>query len=248
MRRCTHAVRIIAVLTAFGAAPAFAQAPPAPPKIWTATAGGGLALTDGNTDTSTVNASYEMTYDPQTRNVVKSDGLFLRGKTEGTLSADRLGLNGRDEFTFNDRAYVFGQNQFLRDRFKDITYLLAPTAGLGYALAASDATKLGVDAGIGGVWEKNPGFDVSGSGAVTLGEKLAQVLTATTSVSQSYSGLWKTADFGDSLHIFNVGVAIAMTSRVQFKLDVLDTFKSQPPLATVQKNDVATLISLVYKM
>jgi putative salt-induced outer membrane protein YdiY len=239
---------LIAVLTVLGAAPAFAQAPPAPAKIWVATAGGGLALTDGNTDTSTVNASYEVTYDPQMRNVVKSDGLFLRGKTEGELSADRLGLNGRDEFTFNDRAYVFGQNQFLRDRFKDITYLIAPTAGVGYALAASDVTKLGVDAGIGGVWEKNPGFDVRTSGAVTLGEKLAQVVTATTSLSQSYSGLWKTADFGDSLHILNVGVAVAMTSRIQFKFDVLDTFKNEPPLPTIQKNDVATLISLVYKM
>ena len=248
MRRCLHGVQLIAVVTALGAVPVFAQAPPAAPKIWTATAGGGLAVTSGNTDTSTVNASYDVTYDPQTQNVVKSDGLFLRGKTEGDLSADRLGLNGRDEFKFNKRAYVFGQNQFLRDRFKDITYLLAPTAGLGYAIAASDATKLGVDAGLGGVWEKNPGFDVRASGAVTLGEKLAHVLTPTTAVSQSYSGLWKTADFGDSLHIFNVGVAVSMTSRIQFKFDLLDTFKNQPPLPTIQKNDVATLISLVFKM
>lgn len=248
MRRCTHVVQLIAVLTVLGAVTAFAQAPPAPPKIWTVTAGGGLALTDGNTDTSTVNASYDVTYDPQTRNVVKSDGLFLRGKTEDALSADRLGLNGRDEFKLNERAYVFGQNQFLRDRFKDITYLLAPTAGVGYAVAASDATKLGVDAGVGGVWEKNPGFDVRASGALTLGERLAQVVTATTSLSQSYSGLWKTADLGDSLHIFSVGVAVAMTTRIQFKFDLLDTFKNRPPLPTIQKNDVATLISLVYKL
>jgi hypothetical protein len=40
-------------------------------------AGAGLALTSGNTDTSTVNASYDITYDPQTRNVVKSDGLAI---------------------------------------------------------------------------------------------------------------------------------------------------------------------------
>ena len=248
MKRCTHAAHVIAVLTVLGTVPACAQAPPAPPKIWTVTAGGGLALTDGNTDTSTVNASYDVTYDPQTRNVVKSDGLFLRGKTESELSADRLGLNGRDEYKFSDRAYVFGQNQYLRDRFKDITYLLAPTAGVGYAIAASEETKLGVDAGVGGVWEKNPGFDVRASGALTLGEKLAQVLTATTSVSQSYSGLWKTADFGDSLHIVTVGVAVAMTTRIQLKFDLLDTFKNRPPLPTIQKNDVATLISLVYKL
>ena len=69
-----------------------AQAPPAEPKIWTDAMSAGLALTSGNTDTSTVNAAYDLVYDPQTKNVVKSDALFLRGKTEGELSANRLGL------------------------------------------------------------------------------------------------------------------------------------------------------------
>ena len=38
------------------AAPAFAQPPPAPPKVWTVAVSAGLALTSGNTDTSTINA------------------------------------------------------------------------------------------------------------------------------------------------------------------------------------------------
>ena len=74
----------------------------------------GLALTSGNTDTSTVNAAYDLVYDPQTRNVVKSDALFLRGETEGELSANRLGLNVRDEHSLTARTYVFGQNAFLK--------------------------------------------------------------------------------------------------------------------------------------
>jgi len=68
-----------------------AQAPPAEPKIWTVAMSAGLALTSGNTDTSTVNAAYDLVYNPQTKNVVKSDALFLRGKTEEVLSANRLG-------------------------------------------------------------------------------------------------------------------------------------------------------------
>ena len=47
-------------------APTMAQTPPPEPRIWTVSAGAGLALTSGNTDTSTVNASYEVIYDPQT--------------------------------------------------------------------------------------------------------------------------------------------------------------------------------------
>ena len=68
--------------------------------------------------------------------------------------------------------YVFGQNQYLKDQFKEIDYLVAPTGGLGYKLFDTAATKLDVDGGVGVVWEKNPGFDVDSSGAIAAGEKL----------------------------------------------------------------------------
>ncbi len=230
------------------ASEALAQTPPPAPKIWTVAAGAGLALTSGNTDTSTVNASYEVTYDPQRRNIVRSDGLIIRGTTNDETTADRLGLNVRDEYRLNTRIYVFGQNQYLRDRFKNIQYLLAPTGGIGAKISDTATTKFGADLGVGGVWEKNNGIDVNSSGAITLGEKLAQTLTPTTTLTQSYAGLWKTGDFGDSLHVFSAGVAASMSTRTQLKVEFLDTYKNQPPLITIKKNDVAVLVTIVYKM
>lgn len=243
---CAPVLGCVAFLTA--AAPASAQAPPAEHKIWTVAASAGLALTSGNTDTSTVNVAYDLVYDPQTNNIVKSDALYLRGKTQGELITDRLNWNVRDQYKINGRTYVFGQNQYLRDKFKQIDYLLAPSAGLGYKVIDTPETKLDADAGIGGVWEKNPGFDVRSSGAVTVGEKLQQKLTATTTLTQSFAGLWKTKDFEDSLVTFGVGVAAAINSRMQLKVEVLDVYKNKPPLASLKKNDVATLLAVVYKL
>jgi putative salt-induced outer membrane protein YdiY len=109
------------------AAPAIAQPPPAqtppaqtpaPPKVWTVAVSAGLALASGNTDTSTINAAYDIVYDPKTKNVVKSDALYLRGETEEVLSANRLGFNVRDEYSLTTRLFVFGQNQYLKDEFK----------------------------------------------------------------------------------------------------------------------------------
>ena len=233
-------------------APAMAQAPPPEPPpeptIWTVTAGAGLALTSGNTDTSTVNASYEVVYTPQTRHVIRSDGLVIRGKTEEKLSADRLSLNVRHEYGLNERAYLFGQNQFLRDRFKSIDYLIGPAGGIGYKVVETPDTKMAFNAGLGGVWEKNTGVNVAASGSLTLGETLAHMLTATTSLTQSFSGLWKTTDFGDSLHVFSLGLSATMSTRTQLKVELLDTYKNEPPLVTVQKNDLAVLVAVVYKM
>ena len=109
-------------------------------------------------------------------------------------------------------------------------------------------TKLSVDAGTGAVWEKNPGLDVRSSGAMTASEKLSQTLTATTTLTQSISALWKTKDWNDSLYTFGVGVAATISAHTQLKVEVLDTYKNLPPLPTIQKNDVAVLMALVYKM
>jgi putative salt-induced outer membrane protein YdiY len=226
---------------------AWAQAP-AEPKIWTFSASAGLALTSGNKETSTVNAAYDFVYDPQTGNVVKSDALFIRGKTDGELSASRLGVTVRDEFRVTDRVFVFGQNQYLQDEFKSIEYLLAPGGGVGVKLVDTLQTKLAVDVGAGGVIEKNPGVEVRRSTSLIASEKLTQALTSTTTLTQSVAALWKTNDWDDALYSFGVGVAASMTARTQLKVEVLDTYKNLPPLPSVHKNDVAVVVAVGYKM
>ena len=240
------ACAVVAVLCI--AAPVFAQAPADAPKVWTVTASAGLALTSGNSDTSTVNAAYDIVYDRQSRNVIKSDGLFLRGKTEGELSANRIGLNIRDEYSLTPRVYILGQNQYLNDEFKDIDYLLAPTFGVGYKLFDTMATQMSVDASAGGVWEKNSGFEVFASGAVAVSEKLMRTVTASTTLTQTFAGLWKTNDFEDAMFTLGVSLAASMSTRTQLKLEILDTFKNKPPLPTIQQNDVAVLMAIVYKI
>ena len=238
---------LAAALVCAHAVPAGAQTPPPEPKVWTVAASAGLALTSGNTDTSTVNAAYDLVYDPPSKNLIKSDALLIRGKTEGDLTASRFGVNVRDEYQLTTRAYLFGQNQYLHDKFKDIDYLIAPTGGLGYKLLDTAATKLSVDGALGAVWEKNPGFDVKTSGAIVLGEKLQQTLAATTTVTQAVTALWKTKDFDDSLVTFGIGLAASMSTRTQLKVELLDTFKNKPPSLDIKKNDVAILMAIVYK-
>ena len=144
--------------------------------------------------------------------------------------------------------YVFGQNQYLKDQFKEIDYLVAPTGGLGYKLFDTAATKLDVDGGVGVVWEKNPGFDVDSSGAIATGEKLVQTITSNTTLTQTFMGLWKMEDFEDSLFTLGISLAVAMSTHTQIKFEALDTYKNKPPLPTIQKNDVAILMAIVYKM
>jgi putative salt-induced outer membrane protein len=225
---------------------ASAQQPP-PEKVWSITASLGLAVTSGNKDTSTFNAGYDVTFNPPSRHLIKSDALFLRGKTDGELSSDKLAATARDEFRFRDGLFVFGQARYLSDRFKDIDYLIAPTAGLGYKILDTEATSLSLDAGVGGVWEKNPGTKTRASGAVTVDERLSRQLTATTALTQSISALWKTEDLGDALYTIGAGLALSVSARTQVKLEWLDTYKHKPPVPGIQQNDMSFIVALLFK-
>ena len=232
------------------AAPDFASAQtpaPAPPPGWIGSAGAGLALTSGNNDTSTVNAAYELKRDTGGDIVLRSNGLLVWGKTEGALTNDRLSLDGRVERKLSERTSIFGATQYLRDTFKSIDYLVSPTVGVSRLLIKDDRTELGVDGGVGVVWEQNPGLELQTDGAVAAGQQFTRKLTATTELKEKIAALWKMDDFEDALYTFGIGVAASITAGTQMKVEFLDTYKAKPPLPGVQKNDIAVLVSFIYK-
>lgn len=229
--------------------PARAQtAPPAaPPDPVSGNVSAGLFLTAGNKDTTNFNFGYEFKYDPKTRNVVKSSGLVLFGKTDGESTAEQYAISVRDEFSINPRTFVYGEMRYLHDRFKAISYLLSPTGGIGYKLVDTEPTKLSVAAGVGGVWEKDYDVDLQTSGAVTFDERLSHQLSKTAKVGQTFSALWKTSDFGDALYTFGVNVTADLVAKIQLKAELLDTYKNKPSAPALSKNDVALVMAFVYK-
>ncbi len=230
------------------AAAALAQSPQTPaPRPWRLNFGAGLALTSGNKDTSTYNASYNITYTPHPRRTFKSDALLLRGTTDGVLSNERFGLNLREEYRVGERIFLFGQNQYLRDRFKRVQSLVAPTGGVGVTAVKTDRSTVTIDVGAGGVWEKNPYRDVRGSGALTFGQKWTQAISSTTTLTQSASGLWKTEDMADSSYQFSVALAVGVNARIQLKIEALDTYSNKPTGTRIEKNDISTVFAVVFK-
>lgn len=240
---------VLASLPAAAQAPAAtppAAAPDAPPPALTGSFGAGLSLTRGNSDTTNINVSFDAKYDPKTDYLFKAEGLYLRGQTDGADTANRLSLQGRVERTRGPRLFLFGQVQYVRDTFKRIDYLVAPTAGAGYKVIDTPVTQFVVDTSLGVVVEKDHGRTVGTSPAWAAGEKLTHKLTDTATLTESVQALWKLDDFSDALYTFNVGLAAAISKQSQLKAELLDTYKNQPP-AGAKKNDVAILVSFVFK-
>jgi putative salt-induced outer membrane protein len=221
-----------------------AAAPAGPPPTWTGTAGAGVSVTSGNSDTMNYNLTFDLTRTPKARNVMKWNALYLRGDQNDTVVVNRTSLAYRDEYTLSGRTFVFGQVDYLRDTFKLIDYLVAPTAGVGFKVIDTDATTFSVDGGAGSISEKNPGVDLRTSGAITASEKLQLQVTPNASLKQATTGLWKANEFADGLYTVSVGLATKISDRLQLSIDLLDTFKNRPPTVTTKKNDVALVTAI----
>jgi len=250
-------IRLLALSSALWlitAGPVHAQEPcpcppatPPPPPVWTGAASLGFGLAAGNSETRTLNGAIDVTRDPKTKQVLKFSLLYLWSSDHGDDTANRLAFRGRDEYKLSDRAYAYGQLAYLRDPFKAIDYLVAPTGGIGYKIVDTEATKFSLDGGGGVTWEKNPDLDVRTYGAITFGEQVSHQLTKTAALAEGFNALWKADDFGDALYTFSAGIAAAISTRTAIKVDLLDTYKSKPPTSDVKKNDVALLVSFAYK-
>jgi putative salt-induced outer membrane protein YdiY len=229
--------------------PAAAQAPAqaAPPKIYAGSLGAGLAVTGGNTDTVNFNLTFDLTRDPKTKNVIKANALYLRSNANSETTADRLALGFRDEYSLSKRAFVYAALPYMRDPFKEISYLINPQGGFGYKLVATDKNTFMVSGGAGGVWEKDTGSDVHGSGTLNVGESYLYKLSGTTSINQVFSGLWKTGDFNDAFYHFGIAMVTSITKKVQVKIEFLDDYKNVTPHPSVKNNDTAFITSFLYK-
>lgn len=221
------------------------QATPEP--VWTGSAGAGLALTGGNSDTATYSLSLDLKRDPKTRNLMKFAGAYLRGDQNNETTVNRLSLDFRDEYTLDDRTFAFGEFSYFRDPFKAIDYLMNPVGGIGYKLSETQRLTMAVNGGVGVVWEKNPNVDVATSGTVNAGQNLSFKLSESAAVTEVISALWKMDDFGDALYHFGVGLSTTLTKRSELKIDLSDDYKNLTPSPEIKKNDYALVASLVFK-
>lgn len=231
------------------ATPRSGPAPAATPEpAWKGSIGAGLAVTTGNSDTNSYNASFAAAYDPKRKNALKAEGLYLRSSTTDQRTVDKASLGARDEYRLGEHAFVFGEVRYLRDVRKGIRSLVSPLGGVGVKVVQRERAQFSFDAAVGGQFEKDAGRAVTRDGAVQAGQRLAVKLSKTASIAQRSAALWKIGDFGDALYRFEVGLAASISRRVELKLAFLDDFKSRPADPLLKRNDSSVVAALVFKI
>ena len=87
------------------------------------------------------------------------------------------------------------------DRFKDIDYIVAPTAGIGHKFVATDRTTFDVDTSVGMMFEKNTGLELESDGGDALYAFSAGVAASVTTRVQlklEFQDVYKSWPTGDA--------------------------------------------------
>ena len=250
---------LVLLVVAASAAPAFAQEaapaaptcpcpPPEPPApALQGSFSAGLALTTGNTDTSSFNLGFNLVYDPKTHSLFKADAFYLRSASGGLATTDTGGASLRYEYRLTERVYVFAQLGYQRDRFKNVTYLVTPMLGGGYYIVKEKNLEVTADVSVGGAFEKDSGFDATSSGAFSVGQGLLFRLSPNATFTEKATGLWKTKDTSDCFYHFEVGVAASLVKNFELKVAYMVDYKNLPNPPALKKTDTALIAAIVYK-
>ncbi len=216
-------------------------------KIWDGAVGAGLSMITGNTNTTNLNFSFDLVRDPQKRSLIKLGALYIRAKVNDVVNKDRVRFYFRDDYKLSQKVFLFGSFDYQRDPIKAITYLLNPSAGVGYRALSTDRFQFNIGSGGGAIWEKNMGLEVDAIPSLNVNQELEFQISETARLTEKISGLWRTTDLDNALYHFVTAISVNIIEGVNLKVEFHFDHKSKPTAIDILRNDTATLLSLVYK-
>jgi putative salt-induced outer membrane protein YdiY len=234
-----------AVVTA-SAQTATNQLVPPPPKYpWNSTAGAGLTLTRGNSDTLLVTANIETDKKtPKNEFDLGADGSY--GEANSVENVDTLHGFGQYNYLFSDGFFGYVRVEALHDGIADLQYRITVGPGAGYYFIKETNTTLAGEIGSSFVTQRLGGMDTSYD-TLRLAERYEYKFA-------NYGArFWQSVEVSPQVDRFDnyqviaeIGIEAAITKAVGLKTFVQDNFNNEPA-ANHQKNDVKLVSGISVK-
>ncbi|MDZ7644809.1 MAG: DUF481 domain-containing protein [Woeseiaceae bacterium] len=152
MKRFTAAlIAVLAALTATYPVPAGAQGTAAPAEEkgpWTGKAALGYLATSGNTESSSLNAAFEVGYAHE-RWQHLLDASVIAAQENDVSTAEAYKVGWKSEFSFSERDFLFGRLTWRKDLFSGYDQQFSQTVGYGRRLIETETHRLSVEVGAG---------------------------------------------------------------------------------------------------
>jgi putative salt-induced outer membrane protein len=229
--------------------------PPPPQGVWVGKGQLGFLASQGNSEASSANAAIDMgMLIDAWEHKFHLGGLY--GRSAGVVAAERWDTNWQSDYSFAPELFAFGALRYQQDLFSGFQYQGSQSAGAGYKIINSAATKLSAQAGVGYRELRPENLIKDDSGAViarvllptddsvvfTAGLDYSQAFTSTTVLSNK---LLVEVGSGDKLITDALALTVKMSTRLALSLGYSLQDNSRPP-AGLKKLDSVETANLVF--
>ena len=204
------------------------------PKLtdfWGGVVDTGLALSRGNTVTSTFNLTGKAARTTEKDKIsLYVLSLYAKNKTGGRseTTASMVGGGSRYDFNISRKWFAFGQLDLLHDRFQRLDLRLAPNGGLGYHLINTKTSSLDLFAGGGLNKEFFTDNTSRASGEALLGEAFSRQFSKSTTLTESIQFFPNLKKSGELRYVFNLGLTTVLTRMLSWQMNFANLYQSNP--------------------
>jgi putative salt-induced outer membrane protein YdiY len=217
-----------------------------PPKYpWNSTAGAGLTLTRGNSDTllATINVQTDRKT-PKNEITLGADGAY--GEANSIENVDTLHGFSQYNYLFSDRFFGYVRVEALHDGIADLQYRITAGPGAGYYFIKETNTTFAGEIGSSFVTERLGGMDQNYE-TLRLAERYEYKFA-------NYGArFWENVEVLPQVNKFDnyqlnaeAGVEASLTQTISLKTFLDDNFNNEPA-AGRQKNDVKLVSGISVK-
>ena len=237
---------LLALVSTRAVAQTQAPAPPAePPPRLEASAQFALLDTRGNATSQSLGAGGELVWRPDPWTYA-AKVIFAQNESDDELTARSFASVFRASRAITPRLSVYGQYDFLRDRFAGVEQRHVIEGGVSYLAVDQPPHKLRFDAGLGYLHEERPDTDLD-SATLSLGAAYRLAISATSEFTYEPRFLLTLADMGAWKYDQNAALIVAINSILSFKLAHTVRYSAEPPVG-FDSTDTITAVSLVAKV
>jgi putative salt-induced outer membrane protein YdiY len=246
------------LLLAFGgrvtaADPARAPEPEKKPK-WETSAGVGVTLTTGNSESVQAAANFLTQYkrDKDEFRFAIDAGYGEAKPAESATNPDpemeknTSYVRGSAQYNrlFSERLFGYLRVEAMHDDIADVTYRVTLSPGLGYYFIKNAKTRLSAELGPGYIFEKLDD-DENDYATLRIGERFEHKLSKTARLWQSVEIMPEVTDFENFLVNFTVGIEADITKKLRVQVYVVDIYDNVPA-PDREENDLKLVAGLKY--
>jgi putative salt-induced outer membrane protein len=211
---------------------------------WESNAAIGFTLTSGNSDTllATANVLTQKKWD---RNELRFGADAAYGEQEDIKNNEFVRGFGQYNRLFSDRCFGYVRAEALHDAIADVEYRVTLSPGAGYYFIKNDRTSLSLEVGPGVVFEKQGARETTYL-TLRVAERFEHKFSKTARIWQSAEWLPQVDDFNNYIINAEVGVAAALTEKLELQAVLQDTYDNEPAPGR-KSNDIKLITRLGYK-